>query len=163
MINRDDLNSTYAAIWLDGIRTISKHKNYKLYGMTQNTDTNEYMIAFDELHSKRSRLNGKCGIYNQYNISEAWRLTCDSQKKNNKIIIIIIITQERTSVNEEKLINGKFGSIFLAEWLDGRRIIRPFEVDSLVNITFPGLMGGGVLIGCSFFGEGETSAGGDVN
>ncbi|RIB21833.1 hypothetical protein C2G38_2175557 [Gigaspora rosea] len=63
------------------------------------------------------------------------------------------------NANIEEISKGGFNTVIKATWLDGRRrkyrnperesnsivALRLFEVDSLVNITFPGLMGGGKL------------------
>jgi hypothetical protein len=47
-------------------------KNNKVYGLTQNTSTNEYMLVFDDFGSKRNKNNGTCANCNQSNTSEAW-------------------------------------------------------------------------------------------
>ncbi|RIB16224.1 hypothetical protein C2G38_2247164 [Gigaspora rosea] len=54
-------------------------KNLSVYGLTQNTVTNEYMLVFDEFYD-RSYLNGKCTICNRYNTSLSWCQTCAPQK-----------------------------------------------------------------------------------
>ncbi|CAG8616013.1 8240_t:CDS:2, partial [Acaulospora morrowiae] len=95
----------FKAQWLDGIRKveslelkkfddsqidalefIKKFKNYmqlkdiKLYGITQDTTNNQYMIVFDDFHYGRDIIYGKCAHCNRYNTSEAWCQSCDPLK-----------------------------------------------------------------------------------
>src|SRR5690242_9445850 len=57
-----------------------KDGKLKVYGLTQDAITNEYMIIFDNFGHKRDKYYGKCSNCNQYNTSEAWCQTCDPQK-----------------------------------------------------------------------------------
>lgn len=41
---------------------LSKNSDLKVYGLTQNTATNEYMVVFDEFGSKRSDRNSIAGF-----------------------------------------------------------------------------------------------------
>ncbi|CAG8543527.1 17172_t:CDS:10, partial [Acaulospora morrowiae] len=73
---------------IDTLEFIKKLKNYmqlkngklRLYGITQDTTTNQYMVVFDDFHCERDILYGKCAHCNRYNTSEAWCQSCDPFK-----------------------------------------------------------------------------------
>ncbi|RIB17448.1 kinase-like domain-containing protein [Gigaspora rosea] len=117
-----------------------KSDELKVYGLTQNTATNEYMLAFDKFHSKRSYESGNCVYCKQYNTSKAWCQTCDPQRttrgwtSGNKNIDDCIKEFQLKSTEYENVIEwipfnrlnniqeiDKFGYLFQATWLDGKR------------------------------------------
>ncbi|CAG8567436.1 4678_t:CDS:10 [Acaulospora morrowiae] len=58
----------------------SWRNRYKVYGITQNTTTGHYMIAFDNFGNTRDTKNGKCAQCKRYNTSFAWCQSCDPFK-----------------------------------------------------------------------------------
>src|SRR5690348_9787971 len=51
-----------------------------VYGLTQTTTTNEYMLVFDEFGSKRFKRYGTCANCNRSNTYDAWCQSCDPWK-----------------------------------------------------------------------------------
>lgn len=51
--------------------------NIEIYGLTQNTNTGEYMMVYDVYYSERKK---KCTHCNKHNTSPAWCQACDPQK-----------------------------------------------------------------------------------
>ncbi|RIB28808.1 kinase-like domain-containing protein [Gigaspora rosea] len=121
-----------------------KNSEHKVFGLTHDTATNEYMLVFDEFGSKRMNFNGKCESCNRFNTSEAWCQTCDPQKttrgwtSGNTDVdhcikefqlkaasyndVIEWIPYDRLD-NVQKIGEGGFGTVFSATWLDGKRKI----------------------------------------
>ena len=115
------------------------NRNIKVYGLTQNTATNEYMTVFDEFCYIRKSENGKCANCNRYNTSKAWCRTCDPQKtiqgwtSGNKNVDDCIKEFQLKATSYENVIEWipfnrldniqKVGEGFSANWLDGIRII----------------------------------------
>ncbi|RIB26275.1 hypothetical protein C2G38_2065274 [Gigaspora rosea] len=50
---------------------------YRIHGITQDTETGEYMIVFDFYHQKRKPINGICEDCKRYNTYLAWCQLCD--------------------------------------------------------------------------------------
>ncbi|RIB18999.1 kinase-like domain-containing protein [Gigaspora rosea] len=119
----------------------SKDSKLKVYGLTQDTTTNEYILVFD---FERNVFNGECANCNRYNTSSAWCRTCDPQKTikgwtsgNNDVDDCIKEFQLKATNYEDviewipfnrldnlqKIGEGGFGSVFSATWLDGKRIV----------------------------------------
>ncbi|RIB18254.1 kinase-like domain-containing protein [Gigaspora rosea] len=133
--------------------SIEKFKNYiqsgkyEIYGMTQNTETNQYMVVLDYYNDKRSPDNGECAHCIRFNTNPAWCQLCDPLK----------IIQESTSADKrindcikefqlkatayEKVIEwipfdklgniitvgkGGFGTVYSANWLDGKRTVEGY-------------------------------------
>ncbi|RIB23019.1 hypothetical protein C2G38_915589 [Gigaspora rosea] len=63
-----------------------KNNNSKVYGLTQNTSTDEYMLVFD---FKRDSIYEKCLSCNRYNTSPAWcnHVTLRKQQKDGQVVI----------------------------------------------------------------------------
>ncbi|RIB18998.1 kinase-like domain-containing protein [Gigaspora rosea] len=118
----------------------SKDSKLKVYGLTQDTATNKYILIFD---FERHLTNGECVNCNRYNTSPAWCQTCDSQKTiqgwtsgsedvDDCIKKFQLKATEYTDViewipfnrldNVRKIGKRGFGSVFSATWLDGKRI-----------------------------------------
>ncbi|RIB17452.1 kinase-like domain-containing protein [Gigaspora rosea] len=125
---------------LDEFMNYIKGNELKVYGLTQNTATNEYMLVFDKFHSIRRVWNGNCAYCKQYNTSKAWCQTCDPQRtiqgwtSGNKNIDDCIKELQLKSTEYENVIGwipfnrlvniqeiDKFGYLFQATWLDGKR------------------------------------------
>ena len=122
----------------------NKFKNYindskfKVYGLTQNITTNEYMLILDTFSSKRDKQKGKCMYCTWYNTSPAWCQTCDPQKTSqgwtsgNKNIDDCIKEFQLKSTEYENVIEWipfnrldniqNNGDKLLATWLDGIRV-----------------------------------------
>ncbi|RIB20218.1 hypothetical protein C2G38_1214171 [Gigaspora rosea] len=103
-------------------------KNYILkeenvvYGITHNTETNQYMIVIpDEFNSRRNDLNGICKYCGHRNTSPAWCQSCDPWKA----------TQEWTSGNEgvNKLIKE-----FQFKATEYEKVIEWIPFDKLINL-----------------------------
>ncbi|RIB17340.1 kinase-like domain-containing protein [Gigaspora rosea] len=135
---------------LKELKNYIKLKGESVYGLTQNTITNEYMLVFhgfgsnEFVSNERERCYGVCANCNRYNTSEAWCQTCDPQKttqgwtSGNKEVddcikefqlnimkytnVVEWIPFNRLE-NFQKIGEGGFGSVFSATWLDGKRII----------------------------------------
>ncbi|RIB19011.1 kinase-like domain-containing protein [Gigaspora rosea] len=119
-------------------------KDFKVYGLTQDAITNEYMLVFNEFEFKRNYKYGKCANCKRHNTSEAWCRTCDPWKatqgwtSGNKEIdncikdfqlkatryedVIEWIPFNRL-YNTQKIGKGGFGSVFSAMWQDGKRVV----------------------------------------
>jgi len=116
-----------------------KNNEHKVYGLTHNIATNEYMLVFDEFGSIRAEKNGKCASCNRFNTSKAWCQACDPQKttrewtSGNKDVDHYIkeFQLKATSCNVviewipyDRLDNvQKVDDKFLATWLDGIRYV----------------------------------------
>ncbi|RIB25339.1 kinase-like domain-containing protein [Gigaspora rosea] len=108
----------------------SENKQYKIYGITQNTITGEYMIVFDKFFSDRKISYGKCKNCDRYNTSLDWCQTCGPWTSGNMNIdnciheykeIIQWIPFHRL-YNIQVIGKGGFGTVFSASWLNGKRI-----------------------------------------
>src|SRR5260363_245922 len=113
--------------------------NLKVYGLTQDTTTNEYMLVFDELGPKRRAIYGVCASCYRYNTSEAWCQTCDPQKttqgwtSGNKEVDNCIQEFQLKATGYDDVIEWipfnrlenlhNTGDKLLATWLDGVRRI----------------------------------------
>ncbi|RIB07576.1 kinase-like domain-containing protein [Gigaspora rosea] len=53
---------------------------YRIHGITQNTETGQYMIVIDFYSEKRKSINGNCKYCNRYNTSPVWCQLCDPRK-----------------------------------------------------------------------------------
>jgi len=111
----------------------------KVYGLTQHTAKNEYMLVFDEFGFERLWNNGKCANCNRYNTSSAWCRTCDPQKMTQKWISRVkdiddyIREFQIKATKYENVIEWipfnrldnvqKIGDKFSATWLDGKRCV----------------------------------------
>ncbi|RIB30326.1 kinase-like domain-containing protein [Gigaspora rosea] len=120
----------------------SKENNLKVYGLTQDASTDEYVLVFD--FKKRDVMNGNCASCNRYNTSPAWCQLCDPQKTTqgwtsgnedvdncinefqlkatNYQNVIEWIPFSRLD-NVQKIGEGGFCSVFSTTWLDGKRIL----------------------------------------
>ncbi|RIB12033.1 hypothetical protein C2G38_2145276 [Gigaspora rosea] len=120
---------------------MSADSELKVYGLTQDTSTNEYILVFDY---KRNKCNGICANCNRYNTSSAWCRTCDPQntaqgwtsgdknvddcikefqlKATSYEDVIEWIPFNRLD-NIQKIGKGGFGTVFSATWLDGKRML----------------------------------------
>ncbi|RIB02722.1 kinase-like domain-containing protein [Gigaspora rosea] len=133
---------------LDEFMNYVKNDQHKVYGLTKNTTTNECMLVFDKFHSKRNYNNGDCEHCNRDNTSPAWCQTCDPQKtvegwtSGNKNIDDCIKEFQLNSIayesviewipfnrleNIQKISDDKFGNVFQATWLDGKRLILKYN------------------------------------
>src|SRR5260363_210218 len=117
----------------------SKSSKLKVYGLTQHTTKNEYLLVFDEFGFERKCYNGKCANCNRYNTSRAWCRTCDPQKtaqgwtSGNKNIDDCIKEFQLNATNYKDVIEWipfnrldniqKVGEEFSATWLDGKRCV----------------------------------------
>ncbi|RIB13983.1 kinase-like domain-containing protein [Gigaspora rosea] len=122
----------------------SKNSKVKVFGLTQNTATNDYMLVYDEFYSQLGLSDGICGNCNLNNTSPAWCQTCDPLKNTkgwtsgNKDIDVYIkelqlkVTKYEDVIewipfnrldNVQKIGEGGFSSVFSATWLDGKRIV----------------------------------------
>ncbi|CAG8553981.1 1787_t:CDS:2, partial [Acaulospora morrowiae] len=126
---------------IDALEFIKKDSKLRLYGITQDTTTNQYMIVFDGFHYGREIIYGKCAHCNRYNTSEAWCQSCDPFKviqgwtSGSKDIDDCIKEFQRKSTRYEDVIEWiPFNrlsnlqkideSIFHALWLDGARKVK---------------------------------------
>ncbi|CAG8444192.1 17644_t:CDS:10 [Acaulospora morrowiae] len=118
--------------------------DYKIYGVTQDTKTSQYMIVFEDFFGKRRREYGKCAQCERYNTSEAWCRSCDSLKTtqgwtsgNKEIDNSIKEFQLKVTKYEnmiewipfDRLCNVQTidDSVLTAIWLDGMRKLRNKE------------------------------------
>ncbi|RIB17421.1 kinase-like domain-containing protein [Gigaspora rosea] len=126
---------------------LEKFKNYiekyKIYGLTQNTETGQYMIAIDFFNDERKPINGICKHCERDNTNPAWCQLCDPSKitqetSGDKNIDKCIKEFQLKSTTYEKVIEwipfnmlenikpigkGGFGTVYSAVWLCGKRII----------------------------------------
>ncbi|RIB30914.1 kinase-like domain-containing protein [Gigaspora rosea] len=106
-----------------------KNNECKVYGITQSTITNEYMVVFDEFYSTRNHRNGKCGNCNRYNTSRLLCQTCDLLTCGNKDIDDFIKEYEDVIEwmpfhrldNIQVIGKGRFGTVYSAQWLESKR------------------------------------------
>ncbi|RIB04710.1 kinase-like domain-containing protein [Gigaspora rosea] len=124
----------------------SEDGKLRIYGLTQNTKTNEYMMVFDGFHSLRYQGFGCCIRCKQYNTLEAWCQACDPQiatqgwtSGNMDIDNCIREFQLNTEVYEsmiewipfDRLSNMQISegseSVFTSTWLDGIRTLEGSE------------------------------------
>ncbi|RIB30325.1 kinase-like domain-containing protein [Gigaspora rosea] len=121
----------------------SKDNNLKVFGLTQDTSTDKYILVY----FKRNDFNGKCASCKQDNTSYAWCQLCDPQKtaqgwtSGNKDVDNCIkefqfkATNYKDAIewipfsrlgNIQKIGEGGFGSVFSATWLDGKRKVSEY-------------------------------------
>ncbi|RIB04926.1 hypothetical protein C2G38_2048030 [Gigaspora rosea] len=107
---------------------IKELKNYiqqernVIYGITQNTETNQYIIVMpDKFSSRRNDLNGICKFCGHYNTSPAWCQSCDPLR----------VTQEWTSENEE--INNLIKE-YQFKTVEYEKVIEWIQFDKLINL-----------------------------
>ncbi|RIB22745.1 hypothetical protein C2G38_954481 [Gigaspora rosea] len=119
-----------------------------VYGITQNTKTNQYIIVIpDEFNSRRNNSNGVCKYCKCYNTSPAWCQSCDPRREvlkwthenkgiNNLIKEFQFKATEYEKVVEwiqfDKLINlqeikGESDFVSMATWVKG---VRTFKGES---------------------------------
>ncbi|CAG8557825.1 18197_t:CDS:2, partial [Acaulospora morrowiae] len=147
--------SKFQALWSDGIRNVKDNKQsqfieklkkhiklkdnkHKVHGITQDTTTGQYMIAFDDFHYIRNKLYSKCAQCNRYNTSFSWCQPCDPFKitkgwtSGNKDIDGCIKEFQLNAIRHEDVIEWiPFNRLinlrkiretrFIAIWLDGIR------------------------------------------
>ncbi|CAG8570336.1 18360_t:CDS:2 [Acaulospora morrowiae] len=123
---------------LKKLNNYMKSYDYKIYGITQDSKTSQYMIVFDSFDSRRDCFHGRCSQCERYNTSKAWCQSCDPfeitqgwTSENNDIDDYIKEYQLNTTKYEDiiewipfnRLSNlHKTGySKLRAEWLDGIR------------------------------------------
>ncbi|CAG8578589.1 9817_t:CDS:10, partial [Acaulospora morrowiae] len=133
---------------IDTLEFIKEFKNYvqlknygrKIFGITQDTTTNQYMIVFDDYYYNRSYIYGKCTQCERNNTSEAWCQSCDPFKTtqgwtsgNNDIDDCVKEFQLKCTRHEDVIewipFNRlsdlqKIGLNFKALWLDGIRVVK---------------------------------------
>src|SRR5260364_95461 len=116
-----------------------------VYGITKNTETNQYIIVIpDEFGSRRNDSNGKCIYCEHYNTSPAWCQSCDPWKaiqewtSGNEEIDNFIKEFQFNATEYEKVIewipfdklinlqeiNEESDLVFMATWVKGVRIIK---------------------------------------
>ncbi|RIB30313.1 hypothetical protein C2G38_342747 [Gigaspora rosea] len=131
----------------------SKDNSPKVYGLTQDTSTDEYILVFD---FKRYEYCGKCANCNRYNTDFAWCQTCDPQKiaqgwtsgikdvdecikefqlKTARYEDVIEWIPFNRLNNLQKIGEGGFGSVFSATWLDGKRIVSGKSTENVRSRT----------------------------
>lgn len=68
---------------------VQLENEYKVYGITQNITSDEFMIVFDKFYSKRNRSNGICENCDRYNTSKhgAKHVTLKRQLKDGRVEI----------------------------------------------------------------------------
>ncbi|RIB25025.1 kinase-like domain-containing protein [Gigaspora rosea] len=98
--------------------TLKEKSEFKVYGLTQDTVTNEYMLVFDEFSSERYESFGKCA-----NLTDITHLKLEFQLKAISFEDIIEWISFNKFDNVQKIGGGGFGSVFSATWLDGKRKI----------------------------------------
>ncbi|CAG8529826.1 1044_t:CDS:2 [Acaulospora morrowiae] len=126
------------------INNYAKSKIVKLYGITQDTETNQFMVIYDAIDFMRNREFGRCARCRRYNTSQTWCQSCDpkimvAQKdwtSGNKDIDSCIREFQFESTEYEKVIEwipfdrlksvaiigkGGFSAVYSAIWMDGAR------------------------------------------
>ncbi|RIB00027.1 hypothetical protein C2G38_2130562, partial [Gigaspora rosea] len=119
-------------------------EKYRIHGLTQSTETGQYMIVLDFYNNKRKPINGTCEHCKRYNTSLAWCQLCDPQKttqetrSGDKSIDDCIKEFQFNATAYEKVIEwipfdrlvdikiigkGGFGTVYSSIWLDGKRVI----------------------------------------
>ncbi|RIB15598.1 kinase-like domain-containing protein [Gigaspora rosea] len=116
---------------------------YRIHGITQNTETGQYMIVIDFYSEKRKSINGNCKYCNRYNTSPAWCQLCDPRKvdqetSGDKNIDDCIKEFQLKATAFENVIEwipfnrlenikvigqGGFGTVYSSIWLDGNRMV----------------------------------------
>jgi hypothetical protein len=130
---------------------MSQLEDKSIYGLTQNTVTNEYMLVFDEFRSKRYSIYGKCANCKRYNTSPAWCQTCDPQKttqgwtSGNKDIDECIKEFQLKATSYHSVIEWisfnslaniqNIGDKVLATWFDGIRYLNSKYVNNKYEYT----------------------------
>ncbi|RIB03658.1 kinase-like domain-containing protein [Gigaspora rosea] len=112
-----------------------RKKKYRIHGLTQSTETGQYMIVLDFYNNKRKRkpINGTCEHCKRYNTSPAWCQLCDPQKTTQETRKFQFNATAYEKVIEwipfDRLIDikiigkGGFGTVYSSIWLDGKRVI----------------------------------------
>ncbi|CAG8553549.1 4266_t:CDS:2, partial [Acaulospora morrowiae] len=144
---------------IDTLEFIKELKNYaqlrdierKIFGITQDTTTDQYIIVFDDFYHRRNFVYGKCAQCKRYNTTKAWCQSCDPFKTtqgwtsgNNDIDELIKEAQLKSTEYENviewipfnRLTNlKKIGLNFQAVWLDGIRNVRNNTQSRLLSHT----------------------------
>ncbi|RIB12797.1 kinase-like domain-containing protein [Gigaspora rosea] len=128
---------------LENFKNHMQSKKYRIHGISQNTETGQYMLVIDFYSNKRMPVNGICEYCKRYNTSPAWCYLCDPPKVvqetsgDKKIDNCIKEFQLRATafetviewipfnrLNSIKIIGkGGFGTVYSSIWLDGKRMV----------------------------------------
>ncbi|RIB23535.1 hypothetical protein C2G38_2171062 [Gigaspora rosea] len=132
------------------------NEKHKIYGVTQDDKTKQYMIVLDYYYNKRNNDYEKCEQCGRYNTQPVWCQSCDPSNEieitenkilnktlsgNDKIDICIREFQLKATAYDkviewipfEKLSNideigrGGFGTVYTAIWLDGKRTVEKID------------------------------------
>ncbi|RIB04266.1 hypothetical protein C2G38_695917 [Gigaspora rosea] len=117
--------------------------DYRIHGITQNSETGQYMLVIDFCNYKRKFVNGICEYCKRYNTNPVWCQICDPPKVDQKLSgnknldncikefqlkatafenIIEWIPYNRLS-NIKEINRGGFGIVYSSTWLDGKRTV----------------------------------------
>ncbi|CAG8621287.1 570_t:CDS:10, partial [Acaulospora morrowiae] len=122
----------FADSQIDALEFIKKDSKLRLYGITKDTTTNQYMIVFDGFYHGRDIIYERCAHCNRYNTSEAWCQSCDPFKEiqvwtsgskdiDNYIKGLQLKVQDMKMLsNLQKIEKSKFYAL----WLDGIRKVK---------------------------------------
>ncbi|RIB22746.1 hypothetical protein C2G38_2033338 [Gigaspora rosea] len=65
---------------LENVKVHIQSEEYRIHGITQSTETSQYMLIIDFYNNKRKLVNGICEQCKRYNTSPAWCYLCDPPK-----------------------------------------------------------------------------------
>ncbi|RIB19058.1 kinase-like domain-containing protein [Gigaspora rosea] len=120
----------------------SGNDEHKVYGITQNISTNNYMLVFEEFGLKRCKEHGICKLCEIYNTSPAWCQTCDPKSvlhgwtSGNEDVDNCIKSFQRRGSRYDEIIEwipyedlddvevigeGGFSVVYSAKWKKGKR------------------------------------------
>ncbi|RIB22390.1 kinase-like domain-containing protein [Gigaspora rosea] len=126
---------------------------YRIYGITQNAETGQYMLVLDFYSDKRNSINGTCEQCKRYNTSPVWCQSCDPWKaaqgwtSGDKNVDECIKKFQLKAMSYDNVIEwiqfdklksikiigeGGFSKVYLSTWLDGRRKV---EGDNNIGYT----------------------------
>ncbi|RIB22741.1 hypothetical protein C2G38_2033335 [Gigaspora rosea] len=128
---------------LEKFKNHIQSKKYRIHGITQDTETGQYMLVTDFYNNKRMPVNGICEHCKRYNTSPVWCQLCDPPKVDQvtsgdkKIDDCIKEFQLKATTFETviewipfnrlkntKIIGkGGFGTVYSSIWLDGKRMV----------------------------------------
>ncbi|RIB02291.1 hypothetical protein C2G38_895063 [Gigaspora rosea] len=128
---------------LENFKNHIQSKKYRIHGITQDTETGQYMLVIDFFNNKRIPVNGICEHCKRYNTSPVWCQLCDPPKVDQetsgdtKIDDCIKEFQLRATAfgtviewipfnrlkNIKIIGKGGFSTVYSAIWLDGKRMV----------------------------------------
>ncbi|RIB27750.1 hypothetical protein C2G38_1694397 [Gigaspora rosea] len=129
---------------LEKFITVHMQKVYRIHGITQNTETGQYMLVIDFYNDKRKSVNGICGHCKRYNTNPVWCQICDPPKVDQKTSgdknidncirefqlkatsfenVVEWIPYNRLD-NIKEINRGGFSIVYSSTWLDGKRTVK---------------------------------------